>query len=115
MSYAIDIKYWSLVKHKLENLIEGEKVKFPTLAYFKCPVCGGSRKHPDERTAGIFRGRDNQIHFQCQRQKCQAKGFNKLLKALDNKLSREYYMKKHQWKSKRTDILLMNDKRIATE
>lgn len=115
MSYAIDIKYWSLVKHKCENLIEGERVKFPTLAQFKCPVCGGSKSDPKERTAGIFKGRDNQVHFQCQRQKCQSKGFGKLMKVLNVQLSREYYEKKYHWKSKRTDILLMHDKRQASE
>jgi hypothetical protein len=111
MSYAIDIKYWLLVKHKCENLIEGEKVKLPTLAQFKCPVCGGSKSNPKERTGGIFRGRDNQIHFQCLREKCKSQGFGKLMKVLNVQLAREYYEKKYNWKSKRTDILLEHDKR----
>ena len=111
MSFSIDMKYWQEIEHKIKNKQSGH-YQSATLYYFQCPICAGSKKHLNERTGSIFRGRDNQIHFQCFREQCKSQGFGKLLKHVDSEIANAYWKEKYGWKKSQKDILLIHDKKL---
>ena len=112
MSYEIDIKYWLQIKHKIKNLKLG---KLPTLFNFQCPICGGSQSNPRERTAGIFKGRNKEVYFNCFRQKCkEGSGFGNLLKHVDEEVFKRYYEEKYTWRNNQGEMLLHHDKKMMS-
>ncbi len=111
MSFAIDLKYWQKIQHKIKNKRCGNYAS-STLYYFQCPICGGSKTHHNERTGSIFKGKDKEIHFQCFREQCKSQGFGKLLKHVDIAIANEYWNEKYGWKKSQKDILLIHDKKL---
>lgn len=88
----IEVKYANQLSLSLERFVV--KKTNPYLAYFRCPICGDSKKSKT-RTRGVFYTKHNKLFFMCHN--CGASTtFSKFLKQMYPSIYNDYALEKYK-------------------